>query len=110
MQALKELGHGDFNVCGRHSMVYPVQLPPWLDHRVVSHMVKRYETLLYEVLCEMWSRKEEAASSSLQPRISTESYASAARSERSSYSHVAPVPEKIGLFKYFFQNFMPRRW
>ena len=102
MGAFKVLDLRAFCVRGRHSTVHPVHLPPWLDDRVVSYLVKRYEDLLYEALCEMWRRKEEASLGTSWPRISMESHTSATGSVKSSHSQGTPTSENtIGLFEHF---------
>ena len=41
---------GAFNVCSRHSTVYPVELPAWLPKDVCAAMVKKFQLHLFEQL------------------------------------------------------------
>lgn len=50
MDILGDSSGPGYQVRGRHSTVFPVRLPPWLDEGVIQKLVTRFEQLLREQL------------------------------------------------------------
>ena len=47
-----------YNIRGRHSTVYPVQLPRWSCPAIVQELIRRFGKYLHDELDEMWTRND----------------------------------------------------
>jgi hypothetical protein len=45
-----------YKIRGRHSTVYPVQLPNWICPDIVDKLIGRFDNYLREELLTMWSK------------------------------------------------------
>lgn len=48
-----------YQIRGRHSTVFPVQLPSWSCPQVVQELIKRFDKYLRDELNTMWQKKLE---------------------------------------------------
>jgi hypothetical protein len=47
-----------YKIRGRHSTVYPVQLPNWTSPDVVGELIKRFDGYLFTELAAMWTNHQ----------------------------------------------------
>jgi hypothetical protein len=48
----------NFDVCGHHAIISPVQLPPWLPHYIMKQMVAQFKNTLHQEILAMIQTKQ----------------------------------------------------